>query len=453
MDFMPFYKLNAVLGITAGLVVWHLSRRWRGSPARVVTFGLAFQILASFQISLAETAMPFMDDLLIRGHSAVAMWITMFVLVAPVPYRRALPVALLSALMVPLAMALNIGVRGHAPPSLSIWALWCAAPFLMAILATTLAKSIYQMGQELEQAKKLGSYQLLEQLGQGGMGAVWRAQHRYLARSAAVKLIHARGQNVEQIQRRFEREAQAIARLECPHTVSIYDFGLTPEGQLYFAMELIRGLDLDQLVRRFGPQGGARVRHILLGCLRSLEEAHAAGLVHRDIKPSNILLGRLGLDYDFVKVVDFGLVKVAAEEGATQITMDQQALGTPAYMAPEVATGDTQAIDGRADLYSLGCVAYWLLTGRPVFEGPSPMAVALKHVSEVVVAPSQVSELPIDKGLEAVLLSLLEKNPAVRPASARLVREALEKLELGAWDNQLARDWWEAHMPGLAKGE
>jgi serine/threonine-protein kinase len=307
------------------------------------------------------------------------------------------------------------------------------------------------MGLELEQVKNLGSYQLLEPLGQGGMGEVWRAKHRYLAREAAVKLIGTKGKQTEAMQKRFEREAQATARLESPHTVSIFDFGSTPEGQLYFAMELIRGLNLHQLVQRYGPQPAGRVRNILVAVLRSLEEAHAAGLVHRDIKPSNILLGRLGVEHDFVKVVDFGLVKVAAEEGLTQLTLDQQALGTPSFMAPELAGGEEEQVDGRADLYALGCVGYWLLTGRNVFEGPTPMAILLKHLQEPVTAPSAVTELRVDRDLERMVLWCLEKDPEKRPRGARELRLALEALRMeGEWDAERAADWWRTNLPALA---
>ncbi len=321
----------------------------------------------------------------------------------------------------------------------------------MAVFCTWIARWIYRMGQELEQVKSLGSYQLIEQVGHGGMGEVWRAKHRYLARDAAVKLIGAKGKDAEETRKRFEREAQAIARLESPHTVSIFDYGVTPEGQLYFAMELIRGMNLDQLVKRFGPVSNARVRQIWLGVLRSLEEAHAAGLVHRDIKPSNILLARMGLEYDWVKVVDFGLVKMGADEGVTQITMDRQTLGTPAFMAPEIATGDEDVIDGRADLYATACVVYWLLTGRNVFGGATAMATLLKHMNEPVEAPSAVTEMPVDAELERLVLWCLEKKPENRPTGAKQLREKLEALRLREeWTSTQAEEWWKTNLPALA---
>lgn len=448
---MPYFRRNAIVGISMGLVVWWLSRKWRETPSRVVQLGLIFEVVASLHISMAETAIPFSQQLLVRGHSSIAFWISTFALVAPAPYGLALTAALLSAAMAPVGIAMNMWWRGNPTPPLEIWALWSAAPFLMAVFCTWIAKWIYRMGQELEQVKNLGSYQLIEQVGQGGMGEVWRARHRYLAREAAVKLIGAKGKDAEETRKRFEREAQAIARLESPHTVSIFDYGVTPEGQLYFAMELIRGMNLDQLVKRFGPLPNGRVRHIWLGVLRSLEEAHAGGLVHRDIKPSNVLLARMGLEHDWVKVVDFGLVKMASEEGATQITMDRQTLGTPAFMAPELAEGDEERIDGRADLYSSACVAYWLLTGRNVFSGATAMATLLKHLNEAPEPPSQVTEMPVDADMERLVMWCLAKKPGERPSGAKELREALEAMKVKEeWGSRQAEDWWKTNLPALA---
>ncbi len=445
------FLANGAVGISAGFALWWFSRRWAASPMRVLRLGLAFEVLASLLIGLAESAMPWVPGHSLQGHSSISFWISTFALVAPAPFGLALTHALLSAAMAPLGMAINIAWRGNPVPPLEVWAMWSAAPFLMAVICTWIGRWIYRLGVDLERVRSMGSYQLIEPLGQGGMGEVWKAEHRYLSRDAAVKLIGSRNTNTELVRKRFEREAQAIAHLECPHTVSIFDFGATPEGQLYFAMELIRGVDLEKLVKRFGPQPQERVRHILLGALRSLEEAHAAGLVHRDIKPSNILLARVGLDHDFVKVVDFGLVKVKHDPEATHLTLEQQTMGTPAYMAPELAAGEESAIDGRADLYSLGCVAYWLLTGRPVFAGPTPMAIVLKHLQEPVPPLREAMELPLDADLERLVMCCLEKNADARPASARLLRESLTELRLpSTWNEGRAAEWWQTHLPEKA---
>jgi eukaryotic-like serine/threonine-protein kinase len=215
-------------------------------------------------------------------------------------------------------------------------------------------------------------------------------------------------------------------------------------------MELIRGLNLEELVKRFGPQPAARVRHIWMGVLRSLDEAHAVGLTHRDIKPSNILLARVAMEHDFVKVVDFGLAKVEATEGQTQLTMETSTVGTPAYMAPELARGDEDQVDGRADLYAMGCVAYYLLTGKTVFEAPTGMALLVKHLQEPVVPPSERVELPVPQELERMVMWCLEKKAENRPQSAGQLLGALEQVEMEEWPAGARKRWWETHLPSLA---
>lgn len=443
---LPYFYTVAAIGIASGILLFYLSRRWEDRAALVIRLGLAFEVYASFLISIAETAFPFPGGVT-TGHSAIAFWISTFALITPAPYKSALTAALCSAAMAPLGLALNVYLREYPAPSVSLWITYSLAPFLMAVFCTWIARWIYQLGVQLQAARDLGAYELIEQLGKGGMGEVWRARHRFLFRDAAIKLIVSRDpQQAVLNQKRFEREARAIAQLECPHTVTLYDFGATPSGQLYFAMELIRGLNLDELVKRFGPLPAARTRHILLQVLDSLAEAHMAGLTHRDIKPSNILLAHVGLRFDFVKVVDFGLVK-AADAGMTQLTLQNNTLGTPAFMAPEVAQGHEHAIDGRTDLYSLGCVAYWLLVGQPVFPDKTPMAVILKHLNETPVPPSQRTENPISPALDRVVLRCLEKDPAKRPASAAALREDLEDLELPKWTPIDAATWWHIHLP------
>jgi len=444
-----FFFVNSIVGVLTGLAMFWASRRWKDRPEFVLKVGLVFQVLSSMQIGMAEGALPFADRL-IHGHSAIAMWIACFTLLAPAPFRLAMPVAIFSALMAPLGIAFHVWFRGNPAPDAGIWLIWSAGPMLMAVIGPWLARWVYEMGKELEAAREMGSYQLIEPVGHGGMGEVWKAKHRFLARDAAVKLIGKSFAATAVQKKRFEREAKVIARLECPHTVSIFDFGTTPSGELYFAMELIRGLNLDQLVQRFGPQPASRVKHIWEGVLKSLDEAHRAGLTHRDIKPSNILLARLGLEHDFVKVVDFGLVKARGVEEQTQLTMEQTTVGTPAYMAPELAEGDETKVDGRADLYSMACVTYFLLTGKTVFEAPSTMALILKHIKEPVIKPSERGELPVPEELERLVMWCLEKNPEARPQSAHDLLRAIERLELEPWCGNEKERWWQTHLPSLA---
>ena len=307
-----------------------------------------------------------------------------------------------------------------------------------------------------ETVREMGGYKLIERLGVGGMGEVWRAEHRQLRRPAAAKLIRPEicGETDVQagtLRRRFEREARVTAALRSPHTVEVYDFGTAPDGSFYYVMELLDGFDLETLVMRFGPQSPERVVQFLLQICDSLGEAHANGLIHRDVKPKNIFVSRLGLNYDFVKVLDFGLVKNTASQDSlqTQLTIDGTTTGTPAYMSPEMAVGSE--LDARTDIYSLGCVAYWLLTGELVFDGKNPLEVLLSHIQDVPVPPSQRTELDIPPELERIILACLEKDPARRPQTAQELERMLAACPLpAAWNPQRAEAWWSKHLPNLA---
>jgi serine/threonine-protein kinase len=246
--------------------------------------------------------------------------------------------------------------------------------------------------------------------------------------------------------RRFHREANTIAALQSPNTIYLYDFGVANDGQFYYVMELLDGISLDTLVKSFGPQPATRVRHILKQICESLEEAHRRNLVHRDLKPSNVMLCKVALSHDFIKVLDFGLAKCAACEEVSQITVENVAAGTPGYMAPEVALG-ADVVDGRADLYALGCVAYYLLTGELVFSESNPMSMVVKHVQTPPVPPSARTELPIPDDLERIVMACLEKDPAARPQSARHVAAALDACELAGWTEDQAAEWWDRHLP------
>lgn len=253
---------------------------------------------------------------------------------------------------------------------------------------------------------------------------------------------------------RFEREAQAIARLRSPHTVELFDYGVADDGAFYYAMELLEGVDADTLVRRFGPLPADRTIHVLRQVCHSLSEAEACGLVHRDIKPANIFLCRYGEDCDFVKVLDFGLVKALGESvgAAPALTGENWIAGTPAFIAPEQALGRTD-LDGRADIYALGCVAYWLLTGNLVFTAETPVALLMRHAQDPASAPSSRSELPIPLELDRIILACLAKDPAERPQTAReLSRRLLEVEGAEGWSEDRARSWWEEHLPAAPAG-
>ena len=278
--------------------------------------------------------------------------------------------------------------------------------YITAIVAIVPSHLFQRLGRRLREAQDLGSYQLVELLGRGGMGEVWRAEHRLLARSAAIKLVRPEllgagsGGDPRTILRRFEREARATAQLTSPHTIQVFDYGQTHDATFYYVMELLSGRDLESLVKDFGPLPAERAIFLLRQVCHSLADAHAHGLVHRDIKPANIYLCRMGLEYDFVKVLDFGLVKYPGARGGTAVIHDAsntQTTGTPAYMAPEVILGEGD-VDRRADVYALGCVAYYLLTGQLVFEADTPMKMLMQHVQSVPLPPSTAHRIADSTG-------------------------------------------------------
>ena len=310
---------------------------------------------------------------------------------------------------------------------------------------------VLEIGEQLlDNNLRVGSYSLIERLGSGGMGDVWLARHQLLARPAAVKIIRdaalGGGEDGHIRRQRFAREAQATSELQSPHTVQLYDFGITENGGFYYVMERLRGMDLKRLVERHGPLSPERVVFLLRQVCLSLSEAHALGLVHRDIKPANLFTCRLGSEYDFVKVVDFGVVSRHASE-RTQITTAGMILGTPAFLAPELVSN--QIFDGRADIYALGCVAFWLLTGRTPFEAGDAMSILMHHAQTVPSAPSSMSEEPIPPQMDALVLECLAKDPDRRP-TADALWERLDRMPLAReWTQSRARTWWEMHEPEL----
>jgi serine/threonine-protein kinase len=381
--------------------------------------------------------------------------VIMFPLIMPGPPRRMLAAAIAAGATPPLALLLldltgKVDVGDGSPYAPAI-----VGSVFAVVFAYTGARVIYGLGREVARARALGSYHLEERLGEGGMGEVWRARHRLLARPAAIKLIRpaltgsGNAAVSEEARRRFEREAQAIAGLRSPHTVDLFDFGVADDGSFYYAMELLDGLDADTLVRRFGPVPAERAVHLLRQVCHSLSEAESRGLVHRDVKPSNIFVCRYGEDYDFVKVLDFGIVKTRhdATDLGPALTRETVIHGTPAFMAPEQALGGAQ-LDGRADIYAVGCVAYWLLTGELVFSADTPSALLLHHIQTPATPPSARTELPVPESLDRIVLSCLAKSPADRPRSARELSRRLGEVEVGgAWTEERCREWWDRHSP------
>ena len=449
----------AIIGIAVALAVALIVGSPRVSLDAAMKIGLVFQVVSSYGIAAAE----FLEHTNLDpangfwGLSWVAVWTLLFTVVIPTRPRRAVMAALASVSSVPAVVAFVMATNPEAyrptPPQFFFGLVF---PYLLVVvMAYVGARVVYALGTEVTRARELGSYQLVERLGKGGMGEVWRASHRLLARPAAIKLIRssidadAHGAVSEDARRRFEREAQVIASLRSPHTVDLFDFGMADDGTFYYVMELLEGLDTDALVRRTGPMPAERVVYVLRQVCHSLSEAESHGLVHRDIKPANIFLCRYGEDFDFVKVLDFGIVKSTEDSAATEValTVENVVRGTPAFIAPEQALGGS-ALDGRADIYAVGCVAYWLLTGELVFTAETTIGLLMHHAHTVPVPPSSRTELPIPEALDRLVMACLAKNPAERPQTARELSNRLAAIDVGnTWTEVRARNWWAVHQP------
>ncbi len=449
------YELHfSTAGLLLSLAVFAIGRWAKLDTRQFIAVGIAFEILGGLILVLPDHYL-----LTARATSGVpnvgwlAIWIAVLGALIPARPWVTLLAGLVTASTSPFTMWLYT-LAGHPWPANEVMANAMIPGYIVAIFVVVPAAGLYRMSRAVAEARELGSYRLVEKLGAGGMGEVWRAEHRMLSRPAAIKLIgsaalaHANGVEIRELLRRFELEAQATASLGSPHTVALYDFGVTDDGTLYYVMELLVGMDLDRLVKRYGAQPAARVVYLLEQVCDSLDEAHAAGLVHRDIKPANIQACRAGRRYDFAKVLDFGLVKrsrAGDEDGAT-MTRGEGARGTPAFIPPEMATGAT--IDARTDLYGLGCVAYWLLTGQMVFDGRTSYEIIAHHLKTEPVPPSQRTELPVPPELDRVVLDCLAKDPAQRPASARELARRLAGVPFERpWCPADAEDWWRLHLP------
>jgi serine/threonine-protein kinase len=453
----PIHWAPGTISIAIALSVAWVIDKASLRPQAKIAGALAFEIASSYGIAAAEFLQPGLD---IKGPwvglSWVAVWTLLFNVVVPTRPRDAVLAALASVTSVPVMVLVSVSVFGTKLTPHNGVALFFAfvLPYLLVVvMAYVGARVLYALGREVSRIRELGSYRLVERLGGGGMGEVWRADHRLLARPAAIKLIRARpghmpGVESDDMRRRFESEAQVIARLRSPHTVTLFDFGVTDDGAFYYAMELLEGLDADTLVKRFGPMPAERVVWILRQICHSLSEAESCGLVHRDIKPANIFLCRYGEDHDFVKVLDFGIAKPAhaAAASETALTLDNVIQGTPAFIAPEQALGSAD-VDSRADIYSTGCVAFWLLTGELVFAADTPMKLLMAHAQSVPEPPSAKTRRPIPAELDALILSCLAKDREDRPASARELLARLETVALETeWTEDSARQWWRAHL-------
>jgi serine/threonine protein kinase len=306
------------------------------------------------------------------------------------------------------------------------------------ILAATGSQIIYGLRRQVSEAMQLGQYTLGKEIGRGGMGAVYHAHHAMLRRPTAVKLLLPDKVGTADTLDRFEREVQSMSQLTHPNTVAVYDYGRNHDGVLYYAMEYLDGINLEELVHIYGPQPAARIAWILEQVCGALSEAHAKGFTHRDIKPANIILCERGGMADVAKVVDFGLVKeITGSTGAST----QVIIGTPHYIAPE-AVNDPSLVGTPADIYAVGAVAYFMVTGKRVFDGKTAVDVCVQHVTATPVRPSEVAEQPVPAELEEIILRCLAKSPAERPTAVELAKVLRALPRAGAWSDDDAARWW-----------
>jgi len=448
----PLFRLAALFLVLASLGVVALERSKLAPHQVLLDVGLVFEVAGALALGIMENSLAWPDHP-IRGSTPVAVWIAICVLIIPNRPWKSFTAAALSAAMAPLAHLLCAQFLDLPALPLNRLASYTLSPLFVAGWTPFISTRLYRMQKDLSRTIDLGSYRLESLLGKGGMGEVWRARHRLLRRDAAVKLLRpdllsrAAGSKLRHIRQRFEREAQAIASLRSPHTVALYDFGMSDDGSLYYVMELLDGLDAETLVNRYGPQPPGKVISLIRQACDSLEEAHELGMVHRDVKPTNLFVCRLGNQVDFVKLLDFGLVKAVFDRRQTQLTMPGETSGTPAFMAPEQVRGEPD-IDARADIYGLGCVAYFLLTGALVFHEPTPISTALAHVERAPVPPSLRSELPIPASLERVVMACLEKKREQRPSSVAELALLLEECsDIPRWTPADAKQWWALNRP------
>lgn len=422
------YVLEATLAISLGLtlagVVWLMPEELRGDGAEIgVLLGLsqALAVRAAFIPSTPGRT------LLIDAKSVLPVLLVTFL----VQMDRTRPAGAL-----PTAAYLGLAT------------FWSVATIAIPAL---ISKVVHGLSERMQKLVRLGQYTLEEKIGEGGMGAVYRARHAFLRRPTAVKLLPPERAG-EQAIARFEREVQLTSRLTHPNTIAIYDFGRTPDRVFYYAMEYLDGVTLETLVARDGPQPAGRVIHILAQVAGALGEAHGLGLIHRDVKPANVILCERGGVPDVAKVLDFGLVKdlTGARTRADESNVDVLT-GTPLYMSPE-AIRDPTTVSAASDVYALAAVGYFLLTGRHAFDAPSLVEVCSLHLHGAPKPASEVLGAPVAADLEAVLLAALAKAPSQRPESAdAFAEQLLGCADAGSWSVPRARSWWRTHGRALAE--
>jgi hypothetical protein len=450
---LPFndtsWPLFGVVMQLSGLVVhgsaWLITRRGRYSAGVLALIDSAAASFAALGVIMMCASIPPYGRPDLLAVYNVSQILGLRVAVVPSTVKRSVFITAIAQIM--LATFSYLYYRAHSdfhpefgPVTFAVMSLvFSLAMMAVAVVATW---TIYGLRKKIRETAQLGQYTLEERIGQGGMGIVYRAHHAMLRRPTAVKLLLP-DQAGEHNIRRFEREVQMTSMLTHPNTIAIYDFGRTPDGIFYYAMEYLEGIDLQNLIEHDGPQPEGRVIHVLEQVCGALGEAHGIGLIHRDIKPANIFLCERGGVADVAKILDFGLVKSMEQSADPGITAVGQIAGTPLYMPPEAMVAPERT-DARSDLYGLAAVGYFLLTGTPVFEGRTVVEVGAQHLHSPPVRPSQRLGRPVSPDLEDALLACLEKDPAQRPADARTFAARLARCRsASAWSSDEGRAWWQ----------
>jgi hypothetical protein len=441
----------AAAGVVISLAMAAIARRLHDRPQLILDIGLGFEVVTALLIGFLNQWTPYPPT---GDISWIAAIVLAYPAIAPNTPRKTLVAAFIAASMDPVWYGVAVA-RGAALDATAGDFLVRAWPNVLCAAAAVLPVQVIRgLGHQVSRARELGSYQLGSKIGAGGMGEVYHAEHRLLARPAAIKLIRPEllaavtARQASMHVERFKREAEAAALLRSPHTIQLYDFGFSNDGGFYYVMELLDGMSFEALVERDGPVPAERAVYLMLQACDSLGEAHARGLIHRDLKPSNLFTCRVGRQLDYVKVLDFGLVKVV-DSGDPTLTAPNIAAGTPAFMAPEVALGEANA-DCRIDVYSLGCVLFWLLTGQFVFEASSAGRIMHLHIQEPPEPPSRRTELPVPAALDDLVLACLAKDPAERPPDGDALRTRLRDLRIAdQWTEERALRWWDTHKPDV----
>jgi len=443
-EVMPGALRSLVPATLLNVAMSLIARTRKLRPPVVLHISLIYLVLFALALSAWRHSLPWPANEVLRSWSPVAVLLVMYGALVPARPSTILTACLVAALMDPLALYLAqpVGAR----PQVHYALLLLLSPAAGTGLAYLSSRILYGLTEHISRAREVGSYRLVKRLGIGGMGEVWTAKHHLLARPAAIKLIRpailaSHGpEEAKRLLRLFEREAQTTARLTSPHTIQLFDFGVTLDGTFYYVMELLSGFDLQTLVKRFGKQPPERVAHLMIQATDSLHEAHQHELVHCDLKPANIFTCNYGGEVDFVKVLDFGLVM---DRRPTEDELQKPGLiGTPAVMAPEMVRFNAP-VDQRADIYALGCVAYWLLTCERVFEAENRADMLVMHAHQRPVPPSKRAGISVPEALEELILQCLDKNPNRRPQSARELGDRMRELGLHQeWTRDRREAWW-----------